>query len=86
MCKHTKNSSRRIDPCIKNLIKELKKLGLNIKGCCCGHKKYPLTIVVERADKTRYDLVSNVEIPRRKKSYKRDKEGYYYIPETLEGK
>ena len=69
MCKfNPKNGARRIDPCIKNLIRELKKLGVTPVGSCCGHFKYHLTIIVERKDKTRYDIVSGIEIPRKKKS------------------
>lgn len=84
MCKN--NNPRRIDPCIKNLIKELRRLGINTRGSCCSHFRYNLTIVVERKNKTRYDLVSGIEIPRRRKSYKLDSKGFYYIPEVQYGR
>ena len=31
-----------------------------------------------------FDLISEVDIPRKKKFYKKDKQGYYYIPEVIE--
>jgi len=33
-----------------------------------------------------YELISGKEIPRKRNFYKKDKEGYYYIPETVEGR
>lgn len=94
MCKfNPKNNSRRIDPCIFGFIKCLQ---LAIKGnhkivaCCCGHSKYPMTIIVKVKWKTRpegiFDLVSGMEIPRKKRFYKKDKQGYYYIPEIISHK
>jgi len=88
MCKHNKKSGlKRIDPCMRIFIDNLNNLlleGMKIVACCCGHKKYPMTIVVS-AGYGNYDLVSGKEIPRQKKFYKKDKQGYYYIPETIDG-
>ena len=83
----------RVDECIHNLInfinRETKFLTF---GCCCGHGRYPLTIVAchikkdidEKGMVTRFrELISNKIILRSRKIYKKDKEGYYYIPETL---
>lgn len=53
---------------------------------CCGHGKYPMTIVVkyEYEDITRYfELFSNIELKRTKRFYRRDKQGYYFIPEVV---
>jgi len=83
MCKfNPKNDSRRIDPCLKRLIEFMKVKGGGIQplGSCCGHGKYPLTIVVTNG-KINWELLSNHIIPRKKKFYVKDKEGYYYIPE-----
>ena len=52
-------------------------------ACCCGHYKYPMTIVV-KAKNCIFDLVSNARIPRKRKFYKKDRQGVYYIPEALE--
>ncbi len=56
-------------------------------GCCCGHKKYPMTIVVrDKIEGRIFDLMSGKTIPRKKRFYRSDKKGNYYIPETVEGK
>jgi len=83
MCEfNPKNDSRRIDPCMINLIENLNLYTtLNIKSCCCGHKVYPMTILI-KFDEEIIDLVSGIVIPRKKKFYKKDKQGYYYIPEV----
>ena len=54
-----------------------------IVACCCGHGKYPMTIIIEGINGNHFDLVSGVSIPRKKRFYKRDKQGYYYIPEVI---
>lgn len=87
MCKHDpKNDSRFIDPCMKPFIDNLNNLlleSMQIVACCCGHNKYPMTIVIN-AGGSIYDLVSGKNIPRKKKFYKKDSEGFHYIPETIE--
>jgi len=72
-----------IDNCMKNLIKFLKKKGgkeLPI-SCCCGHKKYKTTVIMFDGKRT-WELFSNIDIPRTKKHYRTDKEGYYFVPEV----
>lgn len=49
---------------------------------CCGHGKYPLTIIVTRGYGNPIEWFSQIEIPRKRKFYKKDKAGYYYIPEV----
>ena len=66
---------------MKNFISNLED-NYNILACCCGHKKYPMTIIV-MFDGMVFDLVSGAEIQRKKKFYKKDKQGYYYIPEAI---
>ena len=83
MCKfNPKNDSRRIDPCMRNLIDFLKLHGIKTLACCCGHGKYPMTIVVIWGG-IKFEILSYTEIKRKKKFYKKDKQGVYYIPETL---
>ena len=85
MCKlDLKNDSRRIDNCMKNAIFILKKrFKINTGACCCGHGKYNMTIVIK--DKLGvYELFSGEEILRKKKFYKKDMEGFYFIPEIKE--
>jgi len=83
MCKKTKCMRKGIDPCMKNLIdfidatKSYKTL-----ACCCGHRKYNMSIVVTNGEIC-WDLMSNKIIPRKKRFYRKDKQGYYYIPECV---
>ncbi len=83
MCKLNKrNDSRRIDPCMVNLIDFLQLNKIKTLGCCCGHGKYPMTIIC-RWGELIFEIVSYTEIKRKKKFYKKDKQGYYYIPEVV---
>jgi hypothetical protein len=59
---------------------------LQIKGTktlssCCGHQKYPQTIVIEKDGKA-VEFFSGVTIPRKKRFYRRDSEGRFFIPEV----
>jgi len=85
MCKWNKWGDTRIDPCMRNIIKVLNFHGIKTFACCCGHKKYSPTIVCEWGEYI-LEIFSNKYIPRKKKFYKRDKQGYYYIPEVINGK
>jgi len=51
-------------------------------GSCCGHGKYPMTVVVTRGYGNPIEYFSQIEIPRKRRFYKKDKKGYYYIPEV----
>lgn len=87
MCK-TRNP-RKIDKCMKILIENLNEYfgdDLDILACCCGHGKYPMSLVVREYPSERiYDFCSDIDIPRKKRFYVKDKKGYYYIPETNKG-
>ncbi len=71
-----------IDSCMEFLIVTLNDTGTITYGCCCGHYKYHMTIVVRTFKGKPYDLLSQVDIPRKINFYKRDEKGYYYIPEV----
>lgn len=77
----------RVDKCMKNVIEYLNNRGILTLACCCGHGKYPPSIVVfELRIKALVDAVelfSWKHIPRKVKFYKKDKDGYFFIPETL---
>ena len=75
---------KRLDNCMVNIIWFLNNHGCKTLGCCCGHGKYPMTIVHESPNGKRWELFSGVEIPRKARFYLKDKEGYYYIPEVVE--
>ena len=85
MCKKTnyKIPNPRIDKCMIDLIDRLSRwYNIKTKACCCGHGKYPMTIIV-KYDLLHYELFSGEFIPRRRNFYKRDTQGYYYIPEVV---
>lgn len=88
MCKfNPKNDSRFIDPCMKKEIEKLNKRGIVTLACCCGHGKYPKTIVAKYSlNDMPYERHIQEYLPRKKKFYKKDKKGYYYIPEVSKPK
>jgi len=73
----------RVDSCMKNLIEIMRMKGIETLACCCGHDKYPMTIVIRRYGMIE-ELISGRYIPRKKRFYLKDKKGYYYIPEVNE--
>lgn len=68
-----------------DFIYTLGAIGDKIKpiSCCCGHNKYPMTVVVRNRKGTCWELISGKMIYRKRSFYKRDEQGYYYIPETI---
>lgn len=76
----------RVDRCIRHLPFILSIRGFNVVACCCGHGKYPLSIICRHSVEHKmvyYDLISKTDIPRSKKFYVRDANGYYFIPEVV---
>ena len=76
----------RLDSCIRTFIKELANSDFNTVASCCGHNRYPLTVICEHPNRTFYDLISGKTIPRKRNFYKKDKDGFYYIPEVGKGR
>jgi len=74
-----------IDKEIIDIVRLINKLTpYKTLGSCCGHGKYPETIIIEcPVTKKRYEVFSGIEIPRKKRFYVRDNEGEYYIPEVI---
>ena len=88
MCKfNPKNKGRRLDKCLElPLIVwnwAINKKKIRIVSSCCGHGKYPMTIIAVKNNGIAFDLISGIFIPRKNRFYKKDKEGYYYIPEVI---
>ena len=88
MCKKTnyKTPNNRIDKCMVHFIRNLSQGcddNYTILACCCGHNKYPMTIVAKSKRGQIFEMFSNKDISRKRKFYKRDKNGYYYIPECI---
>ena len=87
MCekKQFKYCPSEIDECMRPLIKFLQEIGEKTVACCCGHSRYSMTIVVESIFPENgkfFEILSETYIDRKKKIYKKDKEGYYFIPEV----
>ena len=76
MCKKTKGLHNRIDPCLKDYIDFLVFLGFIPIASCCGHGKYHKTVVIEitnvKNEIKRYELISGIEIKRKRKFYVSD--------------
>lgn len=92
MCEKLRYCAREIDPCISKEVEELQRQGLNTILSCCGHGKYPKTIVVRNGDDSVVEIISNTHLKpynpkfdkRHNPYYKKDSEGYYYIPKVEE--
>lgn len=86
MCNWVKSGNQRIDPCFREGIAALnnlgKSLGIKTLACCCGHGRYCPTIIIEKPDGTICDFMSDIIIPRKKRFYRRDKDGYFFVPEV----
>ncbi len=84
MCQRCKPSGcRRIDKCMQMVCSRLNYLEIEIVASCCGHGKYPPTIILKTGEHV-FDLISLVDIPRKRNFYKKDKQGFYFIPEVLD--
>lgn len=83
-----KNKRFRVDSCMKDLIYSLNSHGINTLACCCGHGKYPMTIIYRHKSSNIlngniYDFCSGWGIiDRKKRYYRKDKKGFYFIPEV----
>lgn len=98
MCELNKKSGlKRIDPCMREIIKWLNNKHKTILSCC-GHGKYEPSIIIKeyriingKREICFIELFSGkiLRIKKNpldkdpKKFYKRDKQGYYYIPEVI---
>ena len=67
-----------------NLIKYLNGRDIRTLACCCGHFRYDMTIVIETPlSKQPFEILHQIHNPRKRKFYKKDKQGYYFIPEVV---
>jgi len=95
MCIKLPYCAREIDPCIREEIEVINtSKQYRTLGSCCGHGKYPKTIVVldRYADRV-FEWYSQTTLKvnysrgkRRKRWYKKDgprKSDHYYIPEMF---
>lgn len=90
MCKKKNYCGSRIDECLKEEIKDIQREGiLKTLSSCCGHGKYPPTIIVKNLNSTSKNVFewyshAILKIPQRNRFYKKDKNGYYFLnPELI---
>jgi len=80
----------RLDKCMHNIIQSLSFHGYITVGCCCGHGRYPMTIIckVSGNDDRYFDLISGEDVKKKIGGgyYRLDKKEYYYIPEVSKPK
>lgn len=75
-----------IDPCLESLIIAINRFhGVQTLASCCGHGVYPVTIIVKGyKDNIIIEFFSGTKLEYRKRNrfYKKDQNGYYFIPEV----
>lgn len=73
-----------MDVCMVNLVSMMELNGMKPVASCCGHGKYKPSIVIQdRIGGYHLELISGIVIPRKKRFYKKDKDGYFFIPECV---
>jgi len=77
----------KVDKCMALLIVLLNQNPIvKTLSCCCGHGKYPPSIVINLGEsKIPLEIISGEPINRKRRFYLKDKDGFYYIPETRKG-
>ena len=77
-----------IDSCIARDVRHINrrfKDSLITIGSCCGHGKYPPTIVVRGLNTGKHiEFYTGREIPRKRNLYYKDDEGIFHLPEVKE--
>ena len=54
--KYHNTSNTRIDECMRDFVEWL-SIKHRVVACCCGHKKYPKTIIVKEIKKISVDMI-----------------------------
>ena len=85
MCDKLSYCNPRIDKCLILIINHLNKSNLKTLASCCGHGKYNSTIVVKDKIGNIFEFYSRISLLSKKRNryYKKDNDGYYYIPEVI---
>ena len=88
MCQlNRKSGTTRIDPCLRHKIELINESEVwKTLSSCCGHNKYPETIVImNRTTKKVFEYNTKIFLSKGKRKgnryYRKDQQGYYYIPE-----
>ena len=80
---------RYIDSCMADIIKEFRRNGTETIACCCGHGKYPMTVIYRARSGAAIEyfthkiLIGKDGQHKKRNFYKLDDEGIYYIPEVV---
>ena len=73
----------RCDPCIRHLLETMYRHGIRTVASCCGHGRYPVTIIAySKLNDHYWEVCSGKQIRRTRNFYKMDKNGYYFVPEV----
>lgn len=88
MCKRNSVlwNGHRVDSCMKSELIRFQNYGIKTLACCCGHGIYPETIIVQVENEYLLEINSETKIPRKTRFYKKDSNGFYYIPEISKPK
>lgn len=85
MCDKLPYNNPRIDKCMREIVEKINKEGrYKTLASCCGHNKYPKTIIVKdklTGDILEYFSKTPLQVKKRNRYYKKDEEGFYFIPE-----
>lgn len=79
---HIRGKDVRLDSCLRRRIERLNQRGIVTLACCCGHGRYPTTIVVRHGKVVR-ELRTGVVLSAKRRFYRTDEEGFYYIPQVM---
>lgn len=72
-----------MDSCMEWVIKFLQVNGIKTLASCCGHGKYPMSIIAkDKLTGWTIEIFSATILKNKRRWYKQDKQGYYYIPEV----
>lgn len=78
---------KKVDKCLSGLLCFINgNTSFRTLGSCCGHGKYPMSIVCKSPFGFNVDICSGKIIPRKRRFYIKDSKGFYYIPEVSEKK
>ena len=84
MCDKLPYNNPRIDKCMKEIVDKInKERRYKTLASCCGHNKYPKTIVVkerETGNIFEYYTKIQLQVKKRNRYYRKDNEGFYFIP------
>mgnify|MGYP001574709791 CR=1 FL=1 len=77
----------RLDPCLRREIEELNNRHyIWTVACCCGHGKYPKTILFKDEHGRIIEYWTDIIIPRTRNFYRQDPNGFFFVPEVMERK